>query len=611
MTPQQVMERARGRGRLDAFSHVSIDSIPPGFAVFRSPWLMGLFLVAFTLISIAILSSLPTLAPLYASLLGWLTPGPPLPSDTYTFSLRLRPFFLAFFLTFSVFIPGPVGQRLKLMLTLVSSYVIAVAMLDVVLIILSPLMTPALTIVVANVTIGFVALFILAATLLLKVSLPDDDKVLTRLYRPRKYILMLLGVGVLAAVASILTSRYAGEALDDLRAIGLLGGLGPGIVLFFPLCISLLAIVETLSLRTKPGDIRGSIAFLVPAFNEADGITACIHSLDQAAQHYGRGCHLYLVDNNSWDATKVLAAAELARCKALKGKILSCLEPGKSKALNTGLRHIQEDIVIRVDADTLVDPSVLSTAMSHFADPTVGAVSGLPLPREPRHLLARMRAIEVYMNQGFGRLGLSAVDGLLSMPGVFSAYRRSCLDELGGFAEGMNGEDTDIVTRIGRLGYRLVNDPRLRVYSDVPRTLAQLREQRLRWFRSTFHVAGRNRSAIWLHQGLRGSFTLPWSLVQTVRRSMLVPVLIYAGIAAVLEPSGLFLRAGAAIVATVVGVSFLLTLAVLLIYRRFDLLPYLPAYFGFRLLRSYLCLDMLFTLPLKIPTPSRRGPWER
>jgi cellulose synthase/poly-beta-1,6-N-acetylglucosamine synthase-like glycosyltransferase len=88
---------------------------------------------------------------------------------------------------------------------------------------------------------------------------------------------------------------------------------------------------------------------------------------------------------------------------------------------------------------------------------------------------------------------------------VFSAYRRGCLDRLGGFAEEINGEDTDIVLRIGRLGYRLINDPRLHVYSEVPRTLSRLREQRLRWFRSTFHVASRNRSAIYRRQGVRGT----------------------------------------------------------------------------------------------------------
>jgi cellulose synthase/poly-beta-1,6-N-acetylglucosamine synthase-like glycosyltransferase len=203
------------------------------------------------------------------------------------------------------------------------------------------------------------------------------------------------------------------------------------------------------------------------------------------------------------------------------------------------------------------------------------------------------------------RLGFSAVDGVLSLSGVFSAYRRSCLDTLGGFAEEINGEDTDIVLRIGRLGYRLINDPGIHVYSEVPRTLGRLREQRLRWFRSTFHVASRNRSAMAARQGVRGTFSLPWALLQTVRRSVMLPILLFGGVVALLEPSALYVRGGASLAAVVVGLPFLVSALVLSAYRRFDLLAYLPVYVLFRLLRSYYSLEMLFTLPLG--TPRRAG----
>ena len=281
--------------------------------------------------------------------------------------------------------------------------------------------------------------------------------------------------------------------------------------------------------------------------------------------------------------------------------MLTCSEPGKSKALNMGLSYIKEDIVVRVDADTQVSPNLLARAIPHFADDGVGAVSGLPLPLGSRPLLAKMRATEVYLNQGFVRLGMSAIDGVLSLSGVFSAYRRSCLDTLGGFAEEINGEDTDIVLRIGRLGYRLINDPGLHVYSEVPRTLPNLREQRLRWFRSTFHVAARNRSAMRTRQGVRGIFSLPWALLQVARRSVTVPLLLFGGLTLLLTPDALFLRHGAALVAVVVGLPFLVSVVVVTAYRQFGLLPYLPFYVLFRLLRSYYSLEMLFTLPFGAP----------
>jgi len=107
---------------------------------------------------------------------------------------------------------------------------------------------------------------------------------------------------------------------------------------------------------------------------------------------------------------------------------------------------------------------------------------------------------------------------------------------------------------------------------------------------------------------VRGTFSLPWALVQTVRRSVMVPVLLFAVVVAVLEPSALFLRGGAALAAVVVGLPFLVSVLVLSAYRRFGLLPYLPVYVFFRLLRSYYSLEMLFTLPLGAPrTLAARG----
>ena len=575
----------------------SIDSAPPHFSVPRSVWLTPVFLAALTAVFALFVVVSPSAEAFYRGLLGRLTLTG-MPSGAT--SLRLRPFFLAFFLTFSVFAAGTWGWRLRLLASLTLMVTLFTFVLDIVfsnLRLLGGPFTPALT----DLVLGFAVLGAFSWVLLRQATLPDDEPVRTRRKRPKRYPVRFAVAAILAAALSFAADTFFGTPLEFLKSVALLGGLGPGILLFFPLFTAILAGTETLSLRAKTGDIRFTVAFLVPALNEAENIADCIRSLDLAAQRYGRVCKLYLVDNGSQDLTRALAEVELRRCTALEGTVLTCLKPGKSKALNMGLSHIKEDIVVRVDADTQVSPGLLARAIPHFADEGVGAVSGLPLPLGSRPLLAKMRATEVYLNQGFVRLGMSAIDGVLSLSGVFSAYRRSCLDTLGGFAEEINGEDTDVVLRIGRLGYRLINDPSLHVYSEVPRTLGNLREQRLRWFRSTFHVAARNRSAMTKRQGVRGTFSLPWALLQVARRSMTVPLLLFGVVTLLLTPDALFLRHGAALGAVVVGLPFLVSVAVVAAYRQFSLLPYLPVYVLFRLLRSYYSLEMLFTLPFGAP----------
>ena len=96
----------------------------------------------------------------------------------------------------------------------------------------------------------------------------------------------------------------------------------------------------------------------------------------------------------------------------------------------------------------------------------------------------------------FLRVAQGAADAVMVMPGMIAAYRRTLAEQLGGFAEGINGEDADITMRIGRLGYRIVTDLDVRVQTEVPTTVAHLREQRQRWTRGLFHMAGRNMSTI-------------------------------------------------------------------------------------------------------------------
>jgi cellulose synthase/poly-beta-1,6-N-acetylglucosamine synthase-like glycosyltransferase len=235
----------------------------------------------------------------------------------------------------------------------------------------------------------------------------------------------------------------------------------------------------------------------------------------------------------------------------------------------------------------------------YFSDPSVGGVGGIPLPKDPSHIIAKMRSLEVYYNIGFLRLGQRAVDAVTVIPGIMSAYRRNLVSELGGFTEGLNGEDTDITVRVGRMGYRIIVDPAIEVYSEVPKTLAHLREQRLRWSRSYIHVFARNKSAIGMLQGIRGLWVLPLGYIATFRRTLVVPILVYALIVALFNPTEIYLRQGASIVAVIIGSTFFLIIMVLLMYRRIDLIPYIPSYLALRLIRAYVSLEMLFTLPLK------------
>ena len=303
-----------------------------------------------------------------------------------------------------------------------------------------------------------------------------------------------------------------------------------------------------------------------------------------------------MIENGSTDGTAAEARAAFDSHPLLDSQLLECPALGKSRALNVGLGRSQADVIVRIDADTLVAPDLLTKAVPYFWDPEVGGVGSLPLPREEQGWISHMRAIETLYGAAFKRVAQNVADCVTVLPGATVAYRRSLLLELDGFAEGVNGEDADITVRVGRLGYKVIADTSIRTYTDVPHNLSQLREQRMRWSRGLYHMVSRNRSAITMRQGLRGLWMLPWASFMMFRKLMLVPFAVAAAAMIIAAPSTLPIHEIAAAGAIVIGVQLIQMVAVVLWYRRPGLVMVLPSYLVFRLIVTYYALETLLTL---------------
>ncbi len=175
----------------------------------------------------------------------------------------------------------------------------------------------------------------------------------------------------------------------------------------------------------------------------------------------------------------------MANFRFATGDIIEGAHLGKSAALNQALDACRTDIVYRVDADCVVHPDCFLYSVPYFlADPRIGMVGAFVLPKEPYTTwIDRMRMFEMIPSFGMGRPADDVIDGIACIPGTFTAFRRKAAVDVGGFVEGMYGEDLDFTCAVARIGYRVVIDTRVRSYEDVPNTQAQLRVQRTRWNR--------------------------------------------------------------------------------------------------------------------------------
>lgn len=296
-------------------------------------------------------------------------------------------------------------------------------------------------------------------------------------------VAVLAGFGILVAVAA--------AGVTTVR---------PFVVLLafttYSVCWTLIIVILDLSQsfsRPPPvGDDFPPLHVIIPAYNEAQGITDTLDSIDAAAARYPGTVRVTLANDGSTDDTYAVASAAMQRFQAAQGEVITVPHGGKSGALNAALARVECEICIRIDADVVIGPDAFLYTPRWFRDPSVGLVGGGTTPRMGRSWIHRMRLLECLSSFYFARFGLMSVDGISCVPGTYQAFRVGPAREVGGNVEGMNGEDADLTLQLGRLGYRAVIDLRIRVYEDTPNNIRQLREQRVRWYRAGSHIFARH-----------------------------------------------------------------------------------------------------------------------
>jgi len=290
------------------------------------------------------------------------------------------------------------------------------------------------------------------------------------------------------------------------------------------------------------------ISVLVPAYNESAGVVDSVRSvlsLDYPEHE------AIVINDGSTDETLArlkrefgLERREIVYRKSLpfRGKIRglyrSAATPkllvidkehaGKSEALNAAINLSRYPLFCTIDADSLFqDNALLRVVRPFLEDPErVIAVGGqvrvangcriergrISVPRLPENVLAGFQVVEYLRAFVASRLGLSAMNNLLILSGVFSLFRKDVVIEVGGYRPDVVTEDMELVLRLHRrmreqrrpYAIQFLPDPIC--WTEVPETIGALARQRGRWHRGLIH-------SLWLHRSLlwgRHSGSLRW-----------------------------------------------------------------------------------------------------
>ena len=260
----------------------------------------------------------------------------------------------------------------------------------------------------------------------------------------------------------------------------------------------------------RPLLYRPLVSVIVPARNEERTIGATIESILETDYEPKE---IIVVDDASTDRTFEIASRYVSR----KVRVLRREHGGRGKAsaLNFGVRFARGDVIVVVDADTLVGRRSITELVRRFQDPEVSAVSGNVLVRNKENLLTKLQAIEYILSFNFARRAMDVFGAVMIISGSFGGFRREVLFSTGMYDPDVVTEDFDITIKALKTG-KIVQASSLAVaFTEVPRRLRDLYKQRMRWYRGAFEVLLKHRDALFnLRYGYLQRLVFPALIMQ-------------------------------------------------------------------------------------------------
>lgn len=285
-------------------------------------------------------------------------------------------------------------------------------------------------------------------------------------------------------------ASVAGWLIRWLFLIGIILGLGRMVVIGF------LAFAQYWRSRRREEEHFGEdynplVSVVVPAFNEGRVIVRTVESL-LVSDH--SNFEIIIVDDGSSDDTLAIAQKHFGINQRVS--IFTKPNGGKAEALNYGWQRARGEVIIALDADTLFTQKTISSLAHRFANPRIGAVAGNAKVGNRLNIVTKWQALEYVTSQNFDRRAFASLNCITVVPGSVGAWRRSVLEEAGGFSPDTLAEDQDLTIQVRKLGYKIGYEEAAIGLTEAPDSLRSLAKQRFRWSYGTLQCMWKHKRAL-------------------------------------------------------------------------------------------------------------------
>jgi cellulose synthase/poly-beta-1,6-N-acetylglucosamine synthase-like glycosyltransferase len=278
-----------------------------------------------------------------------------------------------------------------------------------------------------------------------------------------------------------------------------------------------------------------SISILIPAYNEEKVLRKAIETTLEANYPYKE---IIIIDDGSTDKTY-----QVAQEYSDSGvKVIHRPNGGKAVAINHGMKFAQGEIIIIVDADSMVGKNTLVELVQPLKDPEIAAVAGNIKVLNRVNWLTRCEALEYIASINVYRRALDVFGSVTVVPGALGAYRREILEGSGFYDKDTLVEDFDVTMKTLKTGKVVQASTSAIAYTEAPQTLDGFIRQRLRWYRGNFQALWKHRDAAFNPRyGFLQKLAFPFLVVSMIFTPFAGLVTIISTVMAIVSGTGIML----------------------------------------------------------------------
>ena len=263
------------------------------------------------------------------------------------------------------------------------------------------------------------------------------------------------------------------------------------------------------------------VTIQLPIYNEMYVVKRLLESitnLDYPKDKF----EIHILDDST-DQTSEILVPEVKKYRD-EGFIIEHITRGdrkgyKAGALQSAMPRARGEFIAIFDADFLPKTDFLKQTLAYFQNPSVGVVqTRWEHLNQNYSLLTRVQAFQLNVHFTVEQLGRRKGDLLLQFNGTAGVWRKSTIDDAGGWEADTLTEDLDLSYRAQLKGWQIVYLEDVTSPAELPAEMSGLKSQQFRWMKGGAETAKKMLPTIWksglsLRQKLHASAHLLGSTV--------------------------------------------------------------------------------------------------